>query len=133
MDDAAQEQASHRNMDHGFRDIEGLLFNCIEKASKRKMSAKRREDRVVAAPPMTAGSMDFLSDQPFDERKIRALTVVDNFSRFSPAIDVKLSCRSADAMMPLDGIASPIGSAAWTKPAQQGRRLYSNLRNSWRV
>ena len=74
MDDAAQEQASHRNMDHGFRDIEALLFNCIEKAPTRKVSVKRRQDSVVATAANDCWSMNFLSDQLFDERKIRALT-----------------------------------------------------------
>jgi putative transposase len=31
--------------------------------------------------------MDLLSDQLFDCRKIRVLTIVDNFTRLWPAID----------------------------------------------
>ena len=34
-------------------------------------------------------SMDFLSDQLLDGRKIRVLTIVDYFTRVSPAIDVR--------------------------------------------
>jgi len=35
--------------------------------------------------------MDFLHDEPFDGRRIRLLTVVDNFSRVSPMIGVRRS------------------------------------------
>ena len=50
--------------------------------------------------------MDFLSDQLFFGRKIRVLTVVDNFTRLSPAIDVRLSYRGADVVATLERIAS---------------------------
>lgn len=33
-------------------------------------------------------SMDFVSDQLFDGNKFRALTIVDNFSRKCPVIEV---------------------------------------------
>ena len=35
--------------------------------------------------------MDFLSDQLFDGRKIRVLSIIDNYTRLSPALDVRLS------------------------------------------
>jgi putative transposase len=34
--------------------------------------------------------MDFLSDQLFDGRKIRVLSIIDNYTRLSPALDVRL-------------------------------------------
>ena len=54
-------------------------------------------------------SMDFLSDQLFDGRKIRVLSIVDNFTRVSPTIDVRLSYRGANVVATLERIASAYG------------------------
>ncbi len=40
--------------------------------------------------------MNFLSDQLSDGRKIRVLSIVDNFTRMSPALDVRTSYRGSD-------------------------------------
>lgn len=40
-----------------------------------------RDDRAPAAAPNECWSMDFLSDQLFVGRKIRVLSIIDNFSR----------------------------------------------------
>ena len=53
--------------------------------------------------------MDFLSDQLFDGRKIRVLTIVDNFTRVSPAIDVRLSYRGVDVVATLERVATVHG------------------------
>jgi len=45
----------------------------------------------------------------FDGRKIRVLTIVDNFTRISPAIDVRLSYRGADVVATLERIARSHG------------------------
>lgn len=86
---------------------EGLQLR--RKTPKRKVSAKRREDRVAAVAANDCWSMDFLSDQLFDGRKIRVLTIVDNFTRVSPAIDVRSSYRGADVVTTLERIASAYG------------------------
>jgi putative transposase len=82
---------------------EGLQLR--NKTPKRKVSAKLREDRAVATAPNECWSMDFLSDQLFDGRKIRVLTIVDNFTRLSPAIDVRPSYRGIDVVDTLERIA----------------------------
>ncbi len=46
----------------------------------------------------------FMSDQLFYGRRIRILTVVDAFSRLSPAIDVRQSYRSSDVVEALDRV-----------------------------
>ena len=79
------------------------------KTPKRKVSAKGREDGVVAAAANDCWSMEFLLDQLFDGRKIRVLTIVDNFTRVSPAIDVWRSYRGADVVATLERIASVHG------------------------
>ena len=48
---------------------EGLQLR--RKTPKRRVSAKRREDRVIATAANDCWSMDFLSDQLVDGRKIR--------------------------------------------------------------
>jgi len=53
--------------------------------------------------------MDFLSDQLFDGRKIRVLSIIDNFSRVSPALDVRMSYRGADVVQTLDRLAAVYG------------------------
>ena len=53
--------------------------------------------------------MDFVHDQLFDGRKIRALTIVDTFTRLSPAIDVRQSYRGADVVATLERVAIESG------------------------
>ena len=48
--------------------------------------------------------MDFMSDQLFDGRRIRILTIVDAFSRLSPAIDVRQSYRGSDVVETLERV-----------------------------
>lgn len=50
------------------------------------MAAKLREGRGVAEGPNHVWAMDFMSDQLFDGRSIRILTIVDAYTRLSPEI-----------------------------------------------
>ena len=58
---------------------------------------------AVVFPPV-AHLMDFMSDQLFDGRRIRILTIVDAFSRLSPAIDVRQSYRGSDVVETLERV-----------------------------
>ena len=49
--------------------------------------------------------MDFLSDQLFNGRRIRILTIADAFSRLSPAIDVRPQYRGTDVVETLERVA----------------------------
>jgi hypothetical protein len=48
--------------------------------------------------------MDFVPDQLATGRKIRVLTIVDIFSRFSPAVDPRFSYRGQDVVLPLERV-----------------------------
>ena len=79
------------------------------KTPKRKVSAKRRESPVTAAKPNEVWAMDFMSDQLFDGRRIRILTVVDAFTRVSPAVDVRRNYRGADVVDTLERVTEQYG------------------------
>jgi putative transposase len=93
---------NHKRTQRLYR-LEGLQLR--RKPPKRKVSAKAREDRVAATRANDCWSMDFLSDQLFDGRKVRVLAIVDNFTRVSPAIDVRFSYRGIDVVSTLERIA----------------------------
>ncbi len=86
---------------------EGLQLR--NKVPKRKVSAKLREDRCPAAAPNEIWAMDFMADQLFDGRRLRILTIVDAFSRLSPAIDVPQSYRGADVVDTLERVTKVYG------------------------
>ena len=48
--------------------------------------------------------MDFAHDQLVIGRNVRILTIVDTYSRFSPATDPRFSYRGEDAVRTLEGI-----------------------------
>ena len=68
---------------------EGLMLRT--KRPRRHVSCQRRMERPVAAGADESWSMDFMSDELFDGRRIRLLTIVDNFTRESLAIKVAAS------------------------------------------
>jgi transposase InsO family protein len=53
--------------------------------------------------------MDFVHDQLATGQKIRVLTVVDTFSRFSPVIDPRFSYRAEDVVATLEGACAATG------------------------
>ena len=63
------------------------LMLCNKKP-KRHVSCQRRMERPVTAGIDESWSMDFMSDELFDGRRVRLLTIVDNFTRESLAIKV---------------------------------------------
>lgn len=60
--------------------------------------------RCVASP-----RVDFVHDHLATGRKIRILTVVDTFSRFSPIIDPRFSYKGPDVVAKLDDVCSKLG------------------------
>lgn len=86
---------------------EGLQIR--NKRPKRKVAAKLREDRHPPRAPNDVWAMDFLSDQLFDGRKIRVLTIVDAYSKVSPAIDARARYTGADVVATLDRVCAEYG------------------------
>jgi len=80
------------------------------KTPKRRVKAKLRADRSAATKPNEIWAMDFVHDQLFDGRKLRILTIVDTFTRLSPAIDVRQSYRGCDVVETLERATAQTGS-----------------------
>ena len=78
-------KVNHKRVYRLYRE-EGLTMR--SKRPKRHVTACRRIDRLMATEPNEGWSMDFMSDELFDGRRIRLLTLVDNFTRESLAIEV---------------------------------------------
>ena len=81
---------------------EGL--NLRSKRPRRSKSAAHRLERPELSRLYQCCSMDFVADQLFDGRKIRALTLVDNYSRKCLAIHVGQSLKGSDVVGVLESL-----------------------------
>jgi len=79
-----------------------LGFNLRNKRPRRSKSAMHRLDRPQLNHPNQCWSMDFVHDQLFDGRKFRALTIVDNFSRYCYAIQVAKSFKGMTVVQTME-------------------------------
>lgn len=79
------------------------------KTPKRRVKAKLRDDRKPATQPNETWAMDFVHDQLAMGRKIRVLTVVDIFSRYSPIIDPRFSYKGEDVVQSLERVCAEVG------------------------
>src|SRR5436190_17502277 len=79
------------------------------KSPKRRVKAQLREDRSPATAANQVWAMDFVHDQLFDGRKIRVLTIVDTFTRLSPAIEVRQNFRGIDVVDTIERVRQEIG------------------------
>ncbi len=79
------------------------------KTPKRRVKAKLRDDGKEAARAHETWAMDFVHDQLATGSKVRILTVVDLFSRFSPVIDPRLSYRGPDVVAALERVCREFG------------------------
>lgn len=79
------------------------------KTPKRRVKAKLRDDRAPAVKSNEVWAMDFVHDQLAMGTKIRVLTIVDTFSRFSPAVEPRFRFRGADVVATLERVGKKYG------------------------
>ena len=92
-----------------YRLYKDLGLQIRNKTPKRRVKAKLREDRTKAVHSKDVWTMDFVHDQLATGRKIRVLTVVDTFSRFSPVVDQRFSYRGEDVVATLGRACRSVG------------------------
>jgi putative transposase len=68
------------------------------KTPRRRVSCRTRIDRPEATRINDCWAMDFMTDELFDGRRIRLLTIVDHFTRESLAVDVGQRFRGRDVV-----------------------------------
>ena len=74
------------------------------KTTKRRVKAKKRDDRKEAARAHETWAMDFVHDQLATGPKLGIRIVVDLFSRFSPVIDPRFRYRGEDVVAKLERV-----------------------------
>src|SRR5213082_3570935 len=94
------------------------------KTPKRRVKAKLRDDRRPATRSNETWAMDFVHDQLATGRKLRVLTIVDIFSRFSPALAPRFTFRGTDVVEILERVCNEVGFPA-TIRVDQGTEFVS--------
>jgi putative transposase len=107
---------------------EGLSLRL--KRPKRNKSARLRQPKQMATAINEIWSMDFVADELFDGRRLQALTVVDNYTRESLAIDVGQSLKGEDVVATLNRIAAHRGLPATIK-VDNGSEFISKVMDKW--
>lgn len=100
------------------------------KTPKRRVKAKLRSDRDEATQVNETWAMDFVHDQLATGRRLRVLTILDLFSRFSPAIDPRFSYRGQDVVQTLERVCRQIGYPK-TIRVDQGSEFISRDLDLW--
>ncbi len=113
-----------------YRLYKELGLQLRNKVPKRRVKAKLREDRRPATHSNQTWAMDFVHDQLATGRKIRILTVVETFTRFSPAVDPRFSYRAEDVVATLDRVCAELGFPK-TIRVDQGSEVVSRDLDLW--
>jgi putative transposase len=82
--------------------LEGL--NLRRKYSRRKRVSEPRVELPRESRPNESWAMDFVSDQLFDGRRFRSLTLIDSYTRECLAIHVDKTIRGADVVATLEQV-----------------------------
>ena len=98
-------QVNHKRVYRLYRE-EGLG---IRVKRRKKLASAPRVLPPPATQPCERWSLDFLSDSLVDGRRFRVLTIVDNVSRVSPAIEVGISLTGERVVTLLDRMRSTVG------------------------
>ena len=113
-----------------YRIYNELGLQLRSKKPKRRVKAKLREDRCAAVAANQTWAMDFVHDQLASGRKLRVLTIVDTWSRFSPAVDPRFSYRAEDLVSTLDRVCADVGFPK-TIRVDQGSEFISRDLDLW--
>jgi putative transposase len=99
-------QINHKRVYRLYRE-EGLGLR--KKVPRRRVASVKREIRPTATEQNECWSMDFVSDQLFDERRLRVLTLVDNHTRESLVLHPSQRIRGIDVVEVLEAVTKQKG------------------------
>ncbi|HEU4713303.1 MAG TPA: IS3 family transposase [Pyrinomonadaceae bacterium] len=108
---------------------EGL--NLRSKRPRRNKTAAHRQQRPLLTGPHQCWSMDFVSDQLFDGRKFRALTLVDNYSRECLEIEVGQNLKGIDVVAVMERIKAMRGVVPQRIQCDNGSEFISKAFDKW--
>jgi len=97
---------------------------------RRNKSARLRQPRQLVSTMNEIWSMDFVADALFDGRRLRALTIVDNYTRECLAIDVGASLKGEDVVTALTRIVAARGKPTTIK-TDNGSEFISKAMDRW--
>ena len=118
---------NHKRVNRRYRD-DGLSLRL--KRPCRNVSAANGERQPAALAANEMWSMDFVSDALFDGRRLRALTVVDAFTREALAIDVDQDIKGEQVVAAITRIALSRG-APRTIRVDKGPEFISKALDRW--
>ena len=121
-------QDNHKRVYRIYKE-EGL--NLRSKRPRRNKSAAHRMERPDVSNLYQCCSMDFVSDQLFDGRKFRALTLVDNYSRQCLFIKVGQSLKGTDVVAALEELKQTKGIIAQRLQTDNGSEFISKELDKW--
>jgi putative transposase len=97
---------------------------------RRNKSARLRQPKQLVLAINEIWSMDFVADALFDGRRLRALTVVDNYTRECLAIEVGQSLKGEDVVRTLVRITTVRGQPKTIK-SDNGSEFISKAMDRW--
>ncbi len=118
------------NIKKTHRMYNALGLQLRNRTPKRQVKVQLREDRCAATRPSETWAMDFVHDQLATGHKIRVLTVVETFDRFSPAIDPRFTYRSQNVVEALDRACGRLGDPKAIR-LDQGTEFVSGNLDIW--
>ncbi|UMY20194.1 IS3 family transposase [Methylobacterium organophilum] len=120
-------RVNHKRVHRLYRD-EGLSLRL--KRPRWHVSAAHRERQPAALRPNERWSMDFVSDALFDGRRLRALTVVDAFTREALAIEVDQGIKG-EQVVPVVGRLALLRGAPRAIQVDNGPEFVSKVLDRW--
>ena len=102
----------------------------VRKRGGRKRALGTRAPMAVPQGANLRWSLDFVMDTLVSGRRFRILTIVDTFSRFSPALEPRFTFRGADVVEVLERVGRQVGFPA-TIRVDQGTEFVSRDLDLW--
>ena len=109
--------------------LDGL--NLRTKRNRRSRAGAHRIERPDITRINQCWSMDFMSDQLFDGKRFRALTIVDNYSRKCHAIEIGQSLKGMDVVSVMNQIKASNGFLPERIQVDNGSEFISKDFDKW--
>jgi putative transposase len=109
--------------------LEGL--NLRSKRPRRSHAGAHRVDKPKVEQVNQVWSVDFMSDQLFDGKRFRHLTLIDNFSRKCHALEVGQSLKGMDVVRIMNQVRHEYGNLPQRVQVDNGSEFISKDFDRW--